>query len=110
MPSGMAQTRLANISSTVGPMVLPSSVVTGMLLMIDTPRSPCSNRAKYNPNCTGSGRSRPRSARKASTTSCVAIGPARTTAGSVGTTCISRKPTIKTPSSTGTASMILRAA
>ena len=34
----------------------------------------------------------------------LAVGPARTIAGSVGTTCMSRKPTARTPTSTGTAS------
>ncbi|QYU67139.1 hypothetical protein J4558_19605 [Leptolyngbya sp. 15MV] len=44
MPSGMDQKRLANISSSVGPMVLASSCETGTLLMMETPRSPCARR------------------------------------------------------------------
>ena len=46
MPSGMDQNSDAAISSSVGPMVAPSSCVTGTLLMMETPRSPCASRAR----------------------------------------------------------------
>ena len=101
MPSGIDQIRQASISSTVGPMAAASSSVTGLLEIIERPKSPASTRSKYIQNCTTKGRSRPMDLRISSTTSGGAVGPASTTAGSPGTSCSSRKPKIITPSRTG---------
>ena len=52
-----------SVSDTVGWTRCPISVVTGRLVKIDVPRSPCSSRHTQPPNCTRNGSSRPSFAR-----------------------------------------------
>ena len=72
------------VSDTVGWTRCPISVVTGRLVKIDVPRSPCSSRHTQPPNCTRNGWSRPSFARICLMSSAVAMSPAITAAGSPG--------------------------
>ena len=101
MPSGAAQIMQASISSTVGPKVPAISSETARLEIIERPRSSCSTRVMYFRNWIQIGWSRPICTRMASMSAFVAVGPADTVAGSVGTTCSKRKPISSTPNRTG---------
>ena len=87
-PSGTAistaTTSVHRVSDTVGCTRCPMSVVTGRLVKIDVPRSPCSSRQTQPPNCTRNGSSRPSFARMFLMSSSVAMSPAITAAGSPG--------------------------
>ena len=60
---------MTTISESVGSMRCAISVVTGRLVKIDVPRSPCRICQSQSPKCTRNGRSRPRLWRMRSTSS-----------------------------------------
>ena len=70
-----------------------SMAETGMPVRIELPKSPWTARSTYCPNCTGSGRSSPYSARMAASASGERSSPASASAGSPGSARMPRKTT-----------------
>ena len=87
-PIGMAQlsdsTSVMIINDTVGSIRCAIMWVTGRLVKIEVPRSPCRMCHSHSPNRTTNGRSRPSEARIRSTSAGVAWSPAMIAAGSPG--------------------------
>src|SRR5690606_28623295 len=106
-PSGTATTtanrRVISASDSVGSTRWPIIMATGCLDSTERPRSPCRICPIQVTNCSGIGRSRPRSARIAAITSAVAWSPARIAAGSPGLRRSIRKTKMATTPMTGMA-------
>ena len=87
-PMGMAsdsdRISVSTINDIVGSIRWPIMWVTGRLVKIETPRSPCSTCQIHSPKRTTNGRSRPSEARMRITSSGVAWSPAMMAAGSPG--------------------------
>ncbi|MDT4850459.1 hypothetical protein FQZ97_846110 [compost metagenome] len=101
MPNTTAHAIDATVSSSVGMKRSPISSLTGRLVRSELPNSPRIALEKKLTNCSGSGRSRPRSLRTSSTVAESASGPAASRAGSPGSRWTNRNTSTATISSVG---------
>src|SRR5262249_49157296 len=102
-PIRIASSRLMKASVAVNGTRVNISWITGAPVRIDMPRSAWDRRPRKLRYCCQNGRVRPSWWRMRSTSAAVASGPAITTAGSPGSSRLSRKTTVATPSSVGIA-------
>ena len=105
-PSGtairIATTSVLSVSETVGSTRCAISCVTGRLVKIDVPRSPCNKAHSQPPKRTRKGSSSPSRSWMRRMSSSVAISPAITAAGSPGVRYRSEKTTNATTAITAT--------
>ena len=111
-PSGIAtetaNTIASSINEMVGSMRCAIMWLTGRLVKIEVPRSPCRICHSHSPNRTRNGLSRPSEARMRSTSAGVAWSPAMIAAGSPGAMYSRLKTQNATMSITGTVARMRR--
>src|SRR5690554_1547794 len=103
MPITRAKMMAATASSTVLGKKSMSSCVTGRLVRVERPRSPCTTPVMKRWNCTGMESLRPKRSRMRSTVAASANSPASSRAGSPGAKRTIRKTMMRTPSKEGSA-------
>ena len=91
----------AKARSSVLPTARETSEATGRPVAMEAPRSPCIALPSQIANCTGSGRSKPYSARMAACCSAVASIGMTAVSGSPGAIWTSMKQMTLTPNATG---------
>src|SRR6266545_4762756 len=101
-PNTTDHTMLVMVSQNVGMKRSPISVATSRFVRSERPKSPRTAPVAKRTNCSGSGRSSPRSLRTSETVSGVASGPAARRAGSPGSRCRNMNTSTATIRSVGT--------
>ena len=107
MPTGKVIASDSPVSDSVTGSLSATADSTVWLSTSEEPKSPCARWPSHSPSWASTGRSRPRLRRTAAIASGLACSPAITTAGSPGSSSISRKASTDTSSTTGTACAIL---